>query len=88
MRLKNLLNLLSEYFYLFESCIHLTCQMSSIQNARIQNVVQRCKESIKEPVLVLYPAVGYALIAECSKKTINPTETYVAIRECLKKRRI
>jgi hypothetical protein len=59
--------------------------MSSIQNARIQNVVQRCKESTKEQVLVLYPAVGYALIAECSKKTFNPPETYVATRECLKK---
>jgi hypothetical protein len=41
--------------------------------------------STKELVLVVYPAVGYALIAECSKKTINPTEIYVDTRECLKK---
>jgi hypothetical protein len=47
--------------------------------------VQKCKEFTKEPILVLFSAVGYALIAECSKKTINPTERYVVTREGLKK---
>jgi hypothetical protein len=50
--------------------------------------VQKCKEFTKEPILGLFRAVGYALIAECSKKTINPTETYVVTGDGLKKRRI
>jgi hypothetical protein len=46
-----------------------------------QNAVPKCKESAKEPILVLYPAVGYALIADCSKKTIRHNERYTKIGE-------
>ena len=73
---KNLQEPLSDYIYNSESCIHLTCQISNTQNASIQNVVQKCKEYTKEPMLVLYHAVGYALIADCSKKTISRIESF------------
>jgi hypothetical protein len=48
-------------------------------------VVAKCKGSTKEPILVLYHAVGYALIVDCSKKTMSRNETQVDTRECLKK---
>jgi hypothetical protein len=47
----------------------------------IQNAVRKCKEFTKEPILVLYHAVGYALIVDCSKKTIRHNETYADIGE-------
>jgi hypothetical protein len=42
-------------------------------------VVQRCKESIKELVLVLFHAGGCVLIAGCSKNVISHNETYAEI---------
>jgi hypothetical protein len=88
MNRKNLLNRLSDWNYLSESCIHPACRTSNTQYASIQNVVRKCKGSAKEPILVLYHAVGYALIVDCSKKTMSRNETQVDTRECLKKRRI
>ena len=41
----------------------------------IQNAVQKCKEFTKVPILVLYHAVGYALVVDWSKKTITHNET-------------
>jgi len=41
----------------------------------IQNAVPKCKECTKEPIVVLFHAVGYALIVDCSKMTISYNET-------------
>jgi hypothetical protein len=43
--------------------------------------VQRCKEYTKEPILILWHVVGYALIVDSSKKTISHNETYAVIGE-------
>jgi len=45
--------------------------MSSTQNAIIQNAEPKCKEFTKGIILLLWQLVGYAAIADCSKKTIR-----------------
>ena len=36
----------------------------------IQNAVLKCKECTKEPIIVLYHAIGFALIVDCSKRQL------------------
>ena len=50
--------------------------MSSIQNVIIQNAAPKCSACINGLVLLLYHAVGFVLIAVCSKKMISHTGIY------------
>ena len=62
---------MSGWYYLSEGCFHLSCQISNTQkcDAIMQRIYMRDHSTF-------VPVVGCTLIAICSKKLINPTESY------------